>query len=107
MKLPLQVSFHGIDRSGALEQLIAKEVESLHKFDAELISCRVAVETEGRHQNQGRETCVRVNLTSPGKEFVQTEKDEDAFNAVRRAFDSLVRQVKDNAAKRRGEVKNH
>ena len=35
MKLPLQVSFHGIDRSEALENLIAKEVEGLHKFDAE------------------------------------------------------------------------
>ena len=29
MKLPLQVSFHGIDRSEALENLIAKEVEGL------------------------------------------------------------------------------
>ena len=56
MKLPLQVSFHGIDRSEALENLIAKEVEGLHKFDADLISCRVAVESEGRHQNQGRRT---------------------------------------------------
>lgn len=37
MKLPLQVSFHGIDRSEALENLIAKEVEGLHKFDADLI----------------------------------------------------------------------
>ena len=45
MKLPLQVSFHGIDRSEALENLIAKEVEGLHKFDADLISCRVAVES--------------------------------------------------------------
>ena len=36
MKLPLQVSFHGIDRSEALENLIAKEVEGLHKFDADL-----------------------------------------------------------------------
>ena len=59
MKIPLQVSFHGIDRSEALEKLIAKEVEGLHKFDASLISCRVAVESEGRHQNQGRETSFR------------------------------------------------
>jgi ribosomal subunit interface protein len=107
MKLPLQISFHGIDRSEALEQLISKEVEGLHKFDSELISCRVAVESEGRHQNQGRECSVRVNLTAPGKEFVQTEKNEDAHAAVRAAFDSLVRQVKDNASKRRGEIKSH
>ena len=88
MKLPLQVSFHGIDRSEALENLIAKEVEGLHKFDADLISCRVAVESEGRHQNQGRECSVRVSLNVPGH--------------LRASFDSLARQVKDNAAKRRG-----
>ena len=70
MKLPLQVSFHGIDRSEALENLIAKEVEGLHKFDADLISCRVAVESEGRHQNQGRECSVRVSLNAPGHEFI-------------------------------------
>ena len=95
MKLPLQVSFHGIDRSEALENLIAKEVEGLHKFDADLISCRVAVESEGRHQNQGREC-------APGHEFIMNTKNEDAHAAVRAAFDSLARQVKDNAAKRRG-----
>ncbi len=107
MKLPLQISFHGIDRSEALEQLITKEVEGLQKFDSELIGCRVAIESEGRHQNQGRECSVRVNLTAPGKEFVMNTKNEDAHAAVRAAFDSLVRQVKDNAAMRRGEVKNH
>ena len=102
MKLPLQVSFHGIDRSEALENLIAKEVEGLHKFDADLISCRVAVESEGRHQNQGRECSVRVSLNAPGHEFIMNTKNEDAHAAVRAAFDSLARQVKDNAAKRRG-----
>ena len=83
MKLPLQVSFHGIDRSEALENLIAKEVEGLHKFDADLISCRVAVESEGRHQNQGRECSVRVSLNAPGHEFIMNTKNEDAHAAVR------------------------
>ena len=72
MKLPLQVSFHGIDRSEALENLIAKEVEGLHKFDADLISCRVAVESEGRHQNQGRECSVRVSFRFDFKHSLTT-----------------------------------
>ena len=76
MKHPLQVSFHGIDRSEALENLIAKEVEGLHS--------------------------VRVSLNAPGHEFIMNTKNEDAHAAVRAAFDSLARQVKDNAAKRRG-----
>lgn len=102
MKLPLQVSFHGIDHSEALESLITKEVEALHKFDSELVSCRVAVESEGRHQNQGRECSVRVALNAPGHEFIMNAKNVDAHAAVRAAFDSLARQVKEQAAKRRG-----
>ena len=102
MKLPVQISFHGIDRSEALEALISKEVEGLHKFDADLISCRVAVESEGKHQNQGRECSDLVCLNATGHEFIMNTKNEDAHAAVRQAFDSLTRQVKDNAAKRRG-----
>ncbi len=105
MKIPVQINFLGINRSEALEKLINKEVESLHRFDADLISCRVAIESEGRHQTQGRACSVRVILNTPGHEFVMNTKNEDARAAVRAAFDSLARQVKDNAAKRRGEVK--
>ena len=65
MKLPLQVSFHGIDRSEALENLIAKEVEGLHKFDADLISCRVAVESEGRHRTRAENAAFAFLSTLP------------------------------------------
>ena len=57
MKLPLQVSFHGIDLSEALENLIAKEVEGLHKFDADLISCRIHHEHEERRCPRSRSRC--------------------------------------------------
>lgn len=101
MQLPVQISFNGINKSQALENLITKEADSLRKFDADLISCRVAVESEGKHQTQGRETTVRVSLKTPGHELIQTAKNEDPRVAVRQAFDSLTRQVKDNNDRRR------
>ena len=103
MKLPVQISFHGIDRSEALEALINKEVEGLHKFDADLISCRVAVESEGRHQNQGRERSFRFCLTAPVHGFVMNTKNEDAHRGVREVLASLTREVKDSGAKKRGD----
>lgn len=107
MKVPLQISFHGIDRSPALETAIAEKANGLLRFDPELIGCRVTVEQEGRHQHQGREVAVRVDLSVPGHEIVVTRKHEDAFAAMNDAFDSARRTVKEDAAKRRGDVKHH
>ncbi len=105
MKLPLQISFHGIDRSPALEAAITEKAHGLSRFDSELITCRVTVEQEGRHQHQGREVAVRIDLTVPGQEIVVTRKHEDAFAATNAAFDAVRRVVKEEAAQRRGEVK--
>jgi len=103
MKLPLQISFHGIDRSPALEAAISEKAHGLSRFDSALISCRVTVEQEGRHQHQGREVAVRIDLSTPGKEIVVTRKNEDAFAATNEAFDAIRRVVKDEADQRRGD----
>ncbi|MEF9996315.1 MAG: HPF/RaiA family ribosome-associated protein, partial [Burkholderiaceae bacterium] len=87
MKLPLQINFHGIDHSPALEAAIAEKSAGLGRFDSSLISCRVTVEQEGRHQHQGREVAIRIDLSVPGHELVVTRKHEDAFAATNEAFD--------------------
>ncbi|MEG0822377.1 MAG: HPF/RaiA family ribosome-associated protein [Burkholderiaceae bacterium] len=105
MKLPLQINFHGIDHSPALEAAIAEKSAGLGRFDSSLISCRVTVEQEGRHQHQGREVAIRIDLSVPGHELVVTRKHEDAFAATNEAFDAARRVVKEDAAQRRNVVK--
>lgn len=107
MKVPLQISFHGIDRSPALETAITDKAQALLRFDSEIIGCRATIEQEGRHQHQGREVAVRIDLSVPGQEIVVTRKHEDAFAAMNDAFEAARRVLKDEAAKRRGEVKRH
>jgi ribosomal subunit interface protein len=108
MKLPLQVSFQGLERSPALEAAIEERATKLDRFHPHIVSCRVTVTQETRHHVQGRPFGVRLDLTVPGKEIAVTKKeDEDAFVAVRDAFDAARRMLQDELAQRRGEVKQH
>lgn len=101
MKLPLQISFRGMDTSPATETLIRERAEKLERFHDRITGCRVVVEAHHRHQRKGRIYHVRVDLTIPGHEIVVgRERDEDHSHeditvAVRDAFDAARRQLED------------
>ena len=111
MKLPLQISFHGIDHSDAVEERIKEKVAKLEQYCDRIVGCRVAVErhhsnTSSLH-HKGEPFHIRIDVTVPGDELVVTRdpKDshvnEDIFVALRDAFQAMERQVKDFAAKQR------
>jgi ribosomal subunit interface protein len=104
MKLPVQIQFHGLKQSPALEQNIREHVEKLETFFPNIIACRVAIELEQKHAHQGRPFHVRVDLTVPGHELVVNRvRNEDVHIAMRDAFDDMQRQLEDFARKRRGQ----
>lgn len=108
MKLPLQVSFQGLERSPALEAAIEDRAAKLDRIHPHIVACRVTVVQETLHHTQGRRFGVKIDLTAPGKEIAVTQKaDEDAFVAVRDAFDAARRMLHDALAQHRGEVKQH
>ena len=113
MQSPLEISWHQVDKSEALEADIRKHVAKLEEFHTNIISCRVAVEkANGRHQ-QGNLYSIHVVLKVPDRDIVvdrnQGDKHahEDAYVTVRDAFDAVKRQLEDYARKRRGDVKAH
>lgn len=108
MKLPLQITFHGLDRSPALEAAIQDKAAKLEQFHPSIMACRVALTQGSRHHAQGRQVNVRIDITIPDKELAITNKqDEDPFVAVRDAFDAARRVLQDALAVRRGDVKTH
>jgi len=73
-----------------------------------MTSCRVVVESDGRHRTHGRAITVKVDLRVPDHEIVVTrEHHEDAYVAVREAFDDAARQLQEIVRRERGEVKSH
>ena len=98
MKLPLQITFHGMEPSEALEAAVAKKAHKLEEFCSDIMSCRVVIEQLQKHQHQGRPFAVRINLSLPRHELcVNRVQDEDAYVALRDAFDDMKRQLEDAA----------
>lgn len=113
MQIPLQITFRHMEPSPALETKIRDRADKLEQYHPRLMSCRVVVEQEHRHHHQGNLFLIRVDLTLPDHELVaghgspKHQAYEDAYVAVRDAFDSLQRQLEELARRERREVKHH
>jgi cold shock CspA family protein/ribosome-associated translation inhibitor RaiA len=113
MQIPIQISFHGVDRSEALETDIREHVARLEEFCARITSCHVVIEKPHRHHHHGSVYQVRIHVSVPRRELVVTRepaKDhahEDPYVTVRDAFKAMRRQLEDYVRKVRGDVKTH
>lgn len=108
MQVPLQVTFRQIKQSEPLEAAIRENAAKLEGLGAGITSCRVVVEERARHQSNGREFSVRVDLRVPGREIVVNRAHHaDPYAAVREAFDDARRRLGEEVRIRRGDVKSH
>ncbi len=117
MQVPLQITFHGIDHSEAVEQRIRDKVAKLEQVYERITSCRVTVEAHHRNPSNlhvtGQPFQIRIDLTVPGGELAYTRQpkdshvNEDIFVALRDAFQAMERQLKEFIARQRGETKVH
>lgn len=94
MQTTLQVTFRGISVSPDLQSRIHDRAAKLESLHPQLTRCRVTVEQRHRHQHQGRQFAVRLQVRMPGHDIVVThEHDEDVQAALRDAFDAAERQL--------------
>lgn len=107
MELPIQITFRGVANSAALEAAVRERASKLGQFHPHVMSCRAVIETAARHKTQGKEFVVRLDIKVAGAEIaVNREHSEDAFVAVRDAFDAARRKLEDHARRQRGDVKS-
>jgi cold shock CspA family protein len=114
MKLPLQISFHNLDRSETVENRIREEAAQLDEFCDHIMSCRVVVDVPHRHHLTGNVYQVRIDIKVPGEEIAVTHEPaehdpyyENVQVAIRDAFNSAVRRLEDYVRRQRRDVKQH
>jgi ribosomal subunit interface protein len=113
MEIPLQITFHDVKRSDAIEANIRARVANLEKFCDSIIGCSVAVESPHHHHAKGRHFLIRVEVTVPGDKLVANREPDahhaytDVYVAIRDAFDTIRRQLEDYERRRRRQVKAH
>jgi ribosomal subunit interface protein len=105
----LNIKFHNIPASEAVEAEIRKRAEKLYQLTDRINRCDVTVETNGKHKQQGHLYEVRIDLTIPGAEIAlnRVHPNEDVYIAVRDTFDAASRKLKEHIQVQRGEVKVH
>jgi ribosome-associated translation inhibitor RaiA len=132
MQLPVQITYRNMESSGAVTARIEEEAAKLDEFFPRITSCRVVVEAPHEHHKFGELFHIRIDIGVPGREIVVShepsphaslshedemavkkhidihpEHNKDVYVAVRDAFGSARRQLKDYAMRLRGEVKTH
>jgi ribosome-associated translation inhibitor RaiA len=99
MQQALQISFHGLETSMALEAKIRERVAELERRCPDATSCRVTVEKESRNHVKGNLFRVSLVLHRPGRDVVVNRngpKDRghaDVYVALRDSFDAAERQI--------------
>lgn len=113
MQIPLQITFHGIDHSDAVETRVREKVAKLEQFFDRITGCKVAIESHRKNtsnlHHKGDSFSVRLDLTVPGQELVvkrEPDEHEDIYAALKSAFQAMERQLKDYVARTRGDVKS-
>ena len=77
------------------------------------MSCRVVVESQHRHKRKGNIFHVRIDITVPGNEIIVSRDPhkhreyEDVYVAIRDAFDSAARSLREFNEKQQLHVKYH
>jgi len=115
MQIPVQITFHGVDHSDAVEERIREKVAKLGQIFDRITSCRVVIEPHHKNTSnlhrKGEPFHICIDVTVPGAELVvkRDPKDphvnEDILVALKEAFTNIERQLKDYIARQRGDVK--
>ncbi|CEG57887.1 HPF/RaiA family ribosome-associated protein [Legionella fallonii] len=109
---PIHVVFLNFEHSQALEDKARKHAEKLGTYCAQIMRCDISIEMHRNH-NQGNIYHIRIDLTVPNAELVvnrdpaDNHAHENAYVAMRDAFNAIKRQLKCHVDKQRGSVKHH
>jgi ribosome-associated translation inhibitor RaiA/cold shock CspA family protein len=105
MQVPLEISYHNIQKSQAAEDVIRAHVENLEDIYERITSCHVRVDQRADNRNHTIPPVVRIELGIPGRKnlVVAHEPDHlqrkyqtpDLSNAINEAFRIAERQLLD------------
>ncbi len=100
MDTPLEVHFHGIDKSEAVEQRVREKVAKLAKHFDRITHCRVVLEVPHRSPQKPKVYQIKIELGMPGHQPVVicheregSHANEELGLAIRDAFEAALRKV--------------
>jgi ribosome-associated translation inhibitor RaiA len=100
MDTPLEIHFHGIDKSEAIEQRVREKVAKLAKHFDRITRCRVVLEVPHRSPQKPKVYQIKIELGMPGRRPVVVSHEREGSHAseelglaIRGAFEAALRKV--------------
>jgi cold shock CspA family protein/ribosome-associated translation inhibitor RaiA len=116
MEVPLEIAFHNVDASAAVEHDIRERVGKLERIYGPLVRCRVSVEALHKKHRTGNVYDVHIEMHAPNGKLVvsrephraaQRQAKPNIRTSVREAFDAAAAQLKRFKEQQAGETKLH
>lgn len=106
MATQVEVHFHGIEKSEAVEQRVREKVAKLKKHFTKMTSCRVAIEVPQRTADRPKVYQIKIEIGVPRRtavvvshERTGSHANEDLPLAIREAFEAALRKADGMSAK--------
>ena len=101
MKSAVDVVFRDLDFSASLNDTILKKLEKLSRYTDQIIHSRVVLDTPHHHKHKGKQFRASIELDIKGRPIAIAQDNESIHVAIRDAFISAERKIKEIAARKR------
>jgi putative sigma-54 modulation protein len=106
MTMPVEVHFHGLEKSTAVEERVREKVDKLARHFDRMTHCRVVVEAPHRNPQRPKIYQIKIEVGVPGRspivvshERAGSDATEELGLALRDAFEAALRKVDDVSTK--------
>jgi len=101
MKPAVDVVYRDLDSSASLNQVIEKKLEKLNRYSNQILHSRVVLDTPHNHKHKGKHYRASIEIDIKGHPVAVTQDNESIHIAVRDAFISAERKIKQITARQR------
>lgn len=106
MTMPVEVHFHGLEKSAAVEQKVRDKVDKLARHFERMTRCRVVLEAPHRSPQRPKAYQIKIEIGVPGRSPIVISHEREGADAaeelglaLRDAFEAALRRIDDVAAK--------
>lgn len=114
MRIPVEISFHGVSRNTAIEDMIRKDAAKLERVCDSMISCRVGIKLDQKSKTTNNPYRIKIEMrVPPGHNLVVTNSpggkgdSSDLAAVLKSSFKTAQRRLKGLVEKRQGDIKHH
>lgn len=102
MRTATNVVYRDLETSPALNTTIAKKLEKLSRYSQYIQSSKVTLNRPHQHHNKGKVFRAQIELDVKGKPITVSNDNESIHLAVKEAFSSAERKLKETSSMIRG-----